>query len=202
MVAHFWWASWEIRSHRSFLVSDLSNLLTSLIKNEGLSESLVYKKKCTKNVPKNMILVKKNLSESLVFVIKRANERFAQKKRAICPEGSEQIAHSHSFNLSDLSNLSNLSNLSKWANSQLCRLLGHAHCTFQTLQAYSQNKGRQTILALSLGDQIECCKQNLFSLSLFSDLSRGPWISLTWLEYFPTSCPFLFLSSRIQAGWV
>ena len=55
----------------------------------------------------------KNLSESLVFVIKRANERFAQKKRAICPEGSEQIAHSHSFNLSDLSNLSNLSNLSK-----------------------------------------------------------------------------------------
>ena len=75
-------------------------------------------------------------------------------------------------------------------------------CTFQTLQAYSQNKGRQTILALSLCDQIECCKQNLFSLSLFSDLSRGPWISLTWLEYFPTSCPFLFLSSRIQAGWV
>ena len=75
-------------------------------------------------------------------------------------------------------------------------------CTFQTLQAYSQNKGRQTILALSLGDQIECYKQNLFSLSLFSDLSRGPWISLTWLEYFPTSCPFLFLSSRIQAGWV
>ena len=32
MVVHFWWAIWGICSHRSFLVSDLSNLLTLLIK--------------------------------------------------------------------------------------------------------------------------------------------------------------------------
>ena len=38
MVAHFWWATWAIRSHRSFLVSDLSDLLTSLTKKEGMSD--------------------------------------------------------------------------------------------------------------------------------------------------------------------
>ena len=41
MVAHFWWATWAICSHRSFLVSDLSDLLTSLIKKEGMSNSLI-----------------------------------------------------------------------------------------------------------------------------------------------------------------
>ena len=32
------------RSHRSFLVSDLSDLLTSLTKNEEMSESLIFKR--------------------------------------------------------------------------------------------------------------------------------------------------------------
>ena len=41
MVTHFWWATWAIRSHRSFLVSDLSNSLTSLIKKERMSELLI-----------------------------------------------------------------------------------------------------------------------------------------------------------------
>ena len=42
MVAHFWWATWAIRSHGSFLVSDLSDALTSLIKKEGMSKLLVF----------------------------------------------------------------------------------------------------------------------------------------------------------------
>ena len=42
MVAHFWRATLAICSHRSFLVSDLSDLLTSLTKNEGMSESLIF----------------------------------------------------------------------------------------------------------------------------------------------------------------
>ena len=42
MVAHFWWATWAICSHCSILVSDLSDLLTSFIKKEGMSESLIY----------------------------------------------------------------------------------------------------------------------------------------------------------------
>ena len=43
--------------NRSFLVSDLSDSLTSLIKKEGTSKWLVFKK-LAKNVQKNMILVK------------------------------------------------------------------------------------------------------------------------------------------------
>ena len=43
--------------NRSFLVSDLSDSLTSLIKKEGTSKWLVFKK-LSKNVQKNMILVK------------------------------------------------------------------------------------------------------------------------------------------------
>ena len=39
MVAHFWWAT---RAIHSFLVSDLSNFLTSLIKEEGMSELLFF----------------------------------------------------------------------------------------------------------------------------------------------------------------
>ena len=42
MVAHFWWATCVIRSHHSFLVSILINSLTSLTKNEGMSESLIF----------------------------------------------------------------------------------------------------------------------------------------------------------------
>ena len=42
MVAHFWWATWAIRSHYSFLVSDLSHSLTSLTKKEGMSNSLIF----------------------------------------------------------------------------------------------------------------------------------------------------------------
>ena len=59
--AHFWWATWAIRSWslifgeqhdriahgRSFLVSGLSDSLTSLTKNEGMSESLIFLNKKT-----------------------------------------------------------------------------------------------------------------------------------------------------------
>ena len=40
--ANFWWATWAICSHHSFLVSDLSNSLTSLPKKEGMNESLIF----------------------------------------------------------------------------------------------------------------------------------------------------------------
>ena len=40
--AHFWGATWALRSHRSFLVSDLSNSLTSLAKKEEMSDSLIF----------------------------------------------------------------------------------------------------------------------------------------------------------------
>ena len=34
----FWWSTWAIRSHCSFLVIDLSDLLTPFIKTEGMSD--------------------------------------------------------------------------------------------------------------------------------------------------------------------
>ena len=42
IVAHFWWATWVFCSHRSFLMRDLSLSLTSLIKKEGISKSLIF----------------------------------------------------------------------------------------------------------------------------------------------------------------
>ena len=42
MVTHFWWATWGLRSHRSFLVSDLSGSLPSLTRKEEMSDSLIF----------------------------------------------------------------------------------------------------------------------------------------------------------------
>ena len=39
MVAHFLWAKWAIRSHRSFDLSEMSDSLTSLTKKEEMSEN-------------------------------------------------------------------------------------------------------------------------------------------------------------------
>ena len=57
MVTHFWWATWVICSHCSFLVSDLSDSLTLLTKKEGMIESLIFVlKKPIQNIQKNKIL--------------------------------------------------------------------------------------------------------------------------------------------------
>ena len=112
---------------RSFLVSNLSNLLTLLIfgeqperfahiahwkrGNERIARFFLTYKKCTKNT----ILVQKILSESLIF--HEQPEQIAlltwaiwaiRSQLLICPEW---IAHSRSFDLSDLS---------EWENSQPC----------------------------------------------------------------------------------
>ena len=47
MVAHFWWATWAIRSHRSLLVSGLINFLLSLTRNEGMRELQIFLNKKT-----------------------------------------------------------------------------------------------------------------------------------------------------------
>ena len=39
MVSHFWWAKWAIRSHRSFDLSEMSDSLTSLTKKEVMSQN-------------------------------------------------------------------------------------------------------------------------------------------------------------------
>ena len=90
---HFGWATWAIRSHFSFLVSEMS-------------KSLVFVK-LTKTVPKNMILVNFFWANRLFFVSEWVNERFA---------------HSCSFVLRDLSKSLTVAHLiwamSKWAMSK------------------------------------------------------------------------------------
>ena len=99
--AHFWWATWANHSLRSFLVSNLSDLLASLIKKEWMSKLLVFCERKSK------------------WVICSKNEQFAdlswatwanRSQSLICPEQSERIAHSCSFDLKDLS---------KWANERI-----------------------------------------------------------------------------------
>ena len=120
MVTHFWWATWAICSHRSFLVSTLSDSLTSLIKKEGMSKKFEW-----------------------IIRFLWAIEQFAQNNQVIrsfahlswatwancshllfCHEWPEQFAYSFSFVLSDLSELLTVTHLiwviwAIWSNEQI-----------------------------------------------------------------------------------
>ena len=93
---------------RSFVMSDLSNSLTSLFKNEGMSELLtIFKlpKKCTKN----MILFKFFLVNCLFLWVKERFSNLLKKTKGFAHllfynEWPEQIARSRYFVLSNLSN--------------------------------------------------------------------------------------------------
>ena len=135
LVSHL---SWTIHSHCSFLVSDLSDLLTSLIKKEGMSEWLILKN-LKKNIPKNMILFQLFWENCSFLVSQRANDRFAKKNKQfphlswatwancsqllIFHERPERFAHSHSFVLNDLSELLRVAHLiwAIWANEQMSK---------------------------------------------------------------------------------
>ena len=111
-------SQWAIRlkkraicSHRSFLVSDLSDSLISLIKKEGMSELLFFfkltkqRKKSTKKYDFSQIFK----SGSLVFVSLFWHEQL------------ERFAHSPTFVLSDLSELLTVAHLIRgmWANERI-----------------------------------------------------------------------------------
>ena len=110
----------RIAHGHSFLVSNLSDSLTYLIKKEGMSESLVFlNKKTYIKRTKNMILVKK------IWV----NRSFAQLSWATWANRSqslfwyerpERITHSRSFVLSDLSEALTVAHLiwAIWANKR------------------------------------------------------------------------------------
>ena len=104
-ICSFWWA---IRSHRSFLVSDLSDSLTSLFKKEGMREFSKNLQKTLKDVKKYDLWAKEQMSDLL-----QKNEQFARS--LFYHERPECIAHGCYFVMSDLSNLLTVACLS-WAN--------------------------------------------------------------------------------------
>ena len=63
----------KIQAIRSFMVSDLSDSLTSLVKKEGMSESLVFVN--LQKTYQKYDFSKKILSESLIFCEKRGEKR-------------------------------------------------------------------------------------------------------------------------------
>ena len=106
--ANFWGATWAIRSHPSFLVSDLSDPLTSLIKKEGMSESLGFFKR-TKNLTKNTIFVKFFLRIPRILWVKEQMSDSLKKSDLLI----------RSFIMSDLSKLLTVPHLS-WATWAIC----------------------------------------------------------------------------------
>ena len=103
-----------------------SDLLTSLIKKEGMSELVVFlnlqktylKAKNTILVQKlwanrSFLWVKEQMSDSLMAALLTWATWAIRSLLLICPERSERIAHSCSFDLSDLSKWE----MSEWANS-------------------------------------------------------------------------------------
>ena len=130
MGAHFWWATWAICSHPSFLVSDLSILLTSLIKKEGLSKRFIFLtyKKCTKNtilaiffeqITHSLIYheLPEGITHSHLFVMSDLSDSLMV---ALLTWGTWAIAHSRSFVLSDLSESLTVAHLiwAIWANER------------------------------------------------------------------------------------
>ena len=118
-VAHFWWATWAIRSQSLFCHEHLSDLLTSLLKKEGMSESLIFSK-LIKNVQK--IQFNSNLFERITrFDEQKSKWAICLKKKwfalflwatwangswsIFCHEWPEWFAHGRSFVLSNLSDL-------------------------------------------------------------------------------------------------
>ena len=118
-IAHFLWATW---ANRSFLVSDLSNSLTSLTKKEKMSDLLIFSK--TKSYIKHIKKVKK---QDFRFFKPTYFERSAhfswatwaiRSRSLISSEQPERFTHGRSFVLSDLSESLTVAHLiwAKWAN--------------------------------------------------------------------------------------
>ena len=142
----FWWATWAIRSWllipsewpeqiaqgHSFVLSDLSNSLTLLRRNERIFFFFKKFQKSCRKCTKNTIFLIFLLNHSF-FLSERENEWLAQKSLAIrsfahlswvtcgnhsylliCHERLEQFAHRRSVDLSDLSELLTFAHLC-WA---------------------------------------------------------------------------------------
>ena len=125
--AHFLWATWAIHSHcslkkkewenRSFLKKNLqknvpkNSILVSFLVNCSFFVSKRANEQFAHKTRDSLIgsFIMSDLSKSLTVPHLSWATWAIRSQSLICPERSEQIAHSCSFDLSDLS---------KWANSQ------------------------------------------------------------------------------------
>ena len=141
-VTHLSWATWANRSQSliwseqmselalsrwansqpcSFVMSDLSDSLTSLFKREGMSESLIFLnlQKTFKKRTKNTIF-SKFVEWITRFLWVKGQMSNSPQKQAICSrllfchERPEWFTHGHSIIMSDLSDLLTVAHLS-WA---------------------------------------------------------------------------------------
>ena len=111
-IAHVWWVTWAIRSHRSCLVSHLNDLLISVIKKrEWANRSLFLNQKTfIKHTKKSLTVA--HLSWATWAICSQLLFRY---------EGPERFAHSRLFVLSDLSKLVTVAHFlwAKWANERI-----------------------------------------------------------------------------------
>ena len=140
---HFWWETWAICSHCSFIFGErlewfahiahfwwatcsfLKNLQKIVPKKYDskqilLSELLVFcKQKCEslKKTSDSLIcsFIMSNLRKLLMVALLTWVTWAIRSQSLICPERSEQIAHSHSFDLSELIERAN----ERWANKRI-----------------------------------------------------------------------------------
>ena len=105
-IAHFWWVTWAIHSNRSLKKREWANFSS---------------KKCTKNVPKNTILVNFFWANHSFFVSKQeicsithlSWVTWANHSRLlICHDRPERFAHGDSFDMSHLSDSLTVAHLS------------------------------------------------------------------------------------------
>ena len=150
--SHFWWATWAICSHRSFLLSDLSDSLTSFCK-----KCLNTYKKLLKKVQTiqfyskiferitRFLWAKERMSNSL------KKEQFAhslfyhERPEQIANGCSFVVAHGCSFVLSDLSKSLTVAHLTSanWVNE---RMINQPYKSFTILPFLAFNSLRFFLL--------------------------------------------------------
>ena len=126
MIAHFWWAKWVICSHCSFDLREMSDSRFTHIAHQkrGNEQKWAIRSLIQNFLSKSLIhsFPLSNLSKLLMVAHLSWATWVIRSRSLICLERYERIAHSHSFDLSEMSQWSNerMSEwaMSEWANSQ------------------------------------------------------------------------------------
>ena len=100
-IAHFWLVTWAIQSHRSLKKREWVNLNvpknTILVKFFGRIACLLIYHERPERIANGCSFVMSDLSNSLIVTLLTWATWAIRSQLLICPERSEQIAHSHSL---------------------------------------------------------------------------------------------------------